>query len=196
MAIFSRYACVLEPDDAPMTVRSALSLINEELGQILLGEIGGVDAETHFALSWFDENGYADGQYTRADVVLRAKNASIEPLVRSGVIVSESGRVRLLQPQEITAETNIELRTAPAWSQAMHVVAALVRADGSDENAAAVLRILGLGNIEHIKDIAYHCYLVCDRARRSTEARDFNAVVQAWPDLVRLASERGGDMLL
>ena len=196
MSVFSRYAKILEPDDTSMTVRSALSLINEELGQILLGEIGGVDAETHFALSWFDENGYSDGQYTRADVVLRAKNASIEPLVRSGVAVSESGRVRLLSPQEIVPEITVELRKFPAWSQALYVAAALVGHDGSDESAAAILRAIGLGSVEHIKDIAYHCYLVCDRTRRSTEARDFNAVVQAWPDLLRLASEHGGDTLL
>ena len=196
MSVFSRYARILEPDDTSMTVRSALSLINEELGQILLGEIGGVDAETHFALSWFDENGYSDGQYTRADVVLRAKNASIEPLVRSGVAVSESGRVRLLSPQEIVPEITVELRKFPAWSQALYVAAALVGHEGSDESAAAILRAIGLGSVEHIKDIAYHCYLVCDRTRRSTEARDFNAVVQAWPDLLRLASENGGDTLL
>ena len=196
MAIFSRYAHVLEPDDMAMTVRSALSLINEALGQILLGEISGVDSETHFALAWFDENGYSDGSYARADVTLRAKNASIDPLVRSGVGVSESGRVRLLSPQEIEVATTADLRTFPAWAQAMHAVAGLVGNDGSDERAAAVLRIIGLGNIEHIKDIAYHCYLISDRARRSTEARDFNALVQAWPDLLRLASERGGDTLL
>jgi hypothetical protein len=78
----------------------------------------------------------------------------------------------------------------------MHAVAGLVGSDGSDERAAAVLRIIGLGNIEHIKDVAYHCYLASNSARRSTEARDFNALVQAWPELLRLASERGGDTLL
>lgn len=195
MAMFSKYDAVLEPDDSRMTVRSALTLITEELAQILLGEIGGVDAETHFALSWFDENGYSNGQYGRADVLLRAKNASIEPLVRSGVAASESGRVRLLRPQEIAANATTDLRSYPAWSQAMYVAAALVGEDGSDENAAAILRIIGLSNVEHIKDISYHCYLVCDRSKRSTEARDFNAIVQAWPDLLRLASERGGETL-
>lgn len=196
MAIYSKYAAVLEPDDSRMSIRSALALITEELAQTLLSEISGVDAETHFALSWFDENGYAAGPYGRADVTLRAKNASIEPLMRSGVALSEAGRVRLLAPQEIEPPASANLRSFPSWAQAMHVVAALVGHNGSDERAAAVLRVLGLGNVEHIKDIAYHCYLVCDRARRSTEARDFNAVVQAWPDLLRLASEHGGDTLL
>ncbi|MDE2480825.1 MAG: DUF1156 domain-containing protein [bacterium] len=196
MAIFSRFSRVLEPDDTSMTVRSALFLINEALGQTLLGEISGVDAETHFALAWFDENGYSVGQYTKADVTLRAKNASIDPLVRSGVALSESGRVQLLAPHEIEVETAAELRTFPAWAQTMHVVAGLVGEDGSDERAATVLREIGSGSVEHIKDIAYHCYLICDRAKRSAEARDFNALVQAWPDLLRLASERGGDTLL
>lgn len=195
MSIFSRYATVLEPDDSAMTVRSALALINEQLGQTLLGEIGDVDAESHFALAWFDELGYSNGRYARADVLLRAKNANIEKLVRSGVAVSESGNVRLLSPQEVTQETRSALRSYPSWSQGIHVIAALIGIDGSEEKAAAALRAIGVDASEHIKDIAYHCYLVCDRARRSTEARDFNALVQAWPDLLRLASEHGGDTL-
>lgn len=196
MAIFSKYEAVLEADDTPMSVRSALALITEELAQILLGEISGVDAETHFALSWFDEWGYASGSYGRADVTLRAKNASIEPLVRSRVAVSEAGRVRLLAPHEVYVSAARDVGSFPAWAQAIHILAALVGESGSDERAADLVRAIGVGNVEHIKDIAYHCYLVCDRGKRSAEARDFNALVQAWPDLFRLGSELGRDTLL
>ena len=196
MAVFSRYERVLEVDDSEMSVRSALALINDELTQILLGEIGDVDAETHFALSWFDEHGYTGGSYGIAEILLKAKNARIDQLVQAGVASSDAGRVRLLSPQDITPTKKADLRNYPAWGQTMHLVAALVGREGSDETAADVLRSIGLGSAEHIKDIAYHCYLVCDRTKRLSEARDFNAVAQAWPDLVRLASERGGDTLL
>ena len=194
MAIFSKYGYVLEPDDSNMTIGAALSIINDELAQVLLGEMSDVDAQTHFALAWFDEFGYGEGAYSRADVALRAKNARIEPLLASGVVLSESGRVRLLSPREVTVSEDISL--FPLWAQAVCLVAALTSDEGSEDKAAELLRSLNAPSAERIRDIAYHCYLVCDKAKRLSDALDFNAVVQAWPDLLRLASENGGDTLL
>jgi putative DNA methylase len=101
MAIFSKYRAVLEADDRPMSVRSALKLINDELGQILLGEIADVDAETQFALSWFDRFGYEAGKYGEADVLLRAKNANAGALKSTGVLELDGGIVRLREPRAI-----------------------------------------------------------------------------------------------
>lgn len=194
MAIFSRYKYVLEPDDSHMTMRTALAIINDELAQVLLGEMSDVDPETHFALSWFDEFGYTEGSYSRADIVLRAKNARIESLLTAGVVVSESGRVRLRSPQEVTPFADIS--HFPLWAQAIHLVASLTGNEGSEEEAASLLRSVPASSAERIRDIAYHCYLVCDKAKRASEALEFNSVVEAWPDLLRLANERGGDTLL
>ena len=188
-SIYSKYAAVLEPDDSPMSVRSALSLINEELAHILLGEISGVDDETHFALAWFDEFGYLEGPYGKADILLKAKNANMESLVHAGVLKAEAGRVLLLSPKEVVTGEDVALQSVPAWAQTMHILSLLVGTDGSDDKAAAILRVLGPGGVEHIKDVAYHCYLVCDRTKRAAEARDFNALVAAWPELQRLAAE-------
>ena len=53
MAVFSRYAQVLEADGSPMSVRTALSLINQALDEVLAEQEGEFDADTRWALAWF-----------------------------------------------------------------------------------------------------------------------------------------------
>jgi putative DNA methylase len=189
MAIFSKYRAVLEADDKPMSVRSALKLINDELGHILLGEIADVDAETQFALAWFDEFAYDSGKYGLADDLLRTKNAKAGALKGTGVLELDGGIARLLNPRLIAAIPLASLASAPAWSQLIALIAALVSEEGGESNAAHVLRAIGFDNADRLKSIAYHCYLRCDQRKRAMEARDFNAIITAWPALERLASE-------
>lgn len=194
MAIFSRYPEVLEPDGGPMTVRSALALINQELAQILLGEIAEVDAATHFALAWFDGHFYDAAKYGEADILLKAKNASLNPLREAGAVRAERGAFQLLRPHDLgnAANPDVAVKSMPAWAQLMHMLRALNDERGGAERTAAMLHAIGLEDAQRLKDIAYHCYLACDRGKpkRTNEAQDFNALVAAWPELERLASDR------
>jgi putative DNA methylase len=189
MAIFSKYRAVLEADDRAMSVRSALKLINDELGQILLGEIADVDAETQFALAWFDNFAYDAGKYGQADDLLRAKNAKAGALKGTGALELDGGIARLRGPRDIGPVPFAVVATAPAWSQLVALIAALVSEEGGEENAADLLRAIGLNNTDRLKSIAYHCYLLCDQKKRVTEARDFNALITAWPEIERRAAE-------
>ena len=62
MAVFSKYSAVLEADGSPMSVRTALTLINRFLAE------DDFDHDTQFCLAWFDEWGWAGGKYGEADV--------------------------------------------------------------------------------------------------------------------------------
>jgi putative DNA methylase len=196
MAIFSRYRTVLEGDGTPMSVRTALSLINQELAQIVLGEISEVDAETRFALAWFDRHCYDQHKYGDADILLKAKNANLDALREAGVVKAERGIVQLLRPGDMdwarVRYPDGRLAASPSWAQLIYVIAALISEDGGADVAAEMLRTIGVADAERLKDLAYHCYLACDRAkpRRSTEAQDFNELVTAWPDLQKRASEQ------
>jgi putative DNA methylase len=61
MGVFSRYKAVLESDDSPMSVKTALQLINRELDEYLGGIQGEFDADTRFAITWFEQNGTGKG---------------------------------------------------------------------------------------------------------------------------------------
>jgi putative DNA methylase len=182
-----------------MTIRAALALINQELTDIVLGEIGDVDAETHFALTWFNGHFYDVAKYGEAEVLLKAKNANLNALRDSGVVRADQGVLQFVRPSELRAERLLTLtradsvRRSPAWAQLIFLVAALTLEDGGTEAAADALQAIGPQSAERLKDLAYHCYLVCDRAKRSTEAQDFNALITAWPDLWKLTQERAAE---
>ena len=59
IGIFSRYTSVLESDDTPMNVKTALQLINAELGD----SDGDFDADTSFALTWFEQHGFSQSDF-------------------------------------------------------------------------------------------------------------------------------------
>ena len=72
MAIFSKYAAVLEADGTPMRVRTALQLINRFLAE------DDFDADTQFCLHWFETYGWSEGRFGEADVLARSKGTSVD----------------------------------------------------------------------------------------------------------------------
>jgi putative DNA methylase len=65
----------------------------------------------------------------------------------------------------------------------------LARALDEGEQAAADLaRRLG-GVADAARDLAYRLYVLCERKKRAQEALAYNALVQSWPEIQRLAGE-------
>jgi putative DNA methylase len=114
MAVFSKYAAVLEADGSPMSVKSALQLINRFLAE------DDFDGDSQFCLHWFDQHGWTEGAYGDADVLARAKATSVSGLDQAGVLVSGGGKVRLRKwgdyPEDWDPRTDKRL---PVW-EALH----------------------------------------------------------------------------
>jgi putative DNA methylase len=101
MAVFSRYAKVLEADGSPLTVRTALQIINQELDAYLTALEGDLDGDTRFCVDWFSQYALGEGDYGQADVLARAKVTAVDGLESAGVLVAKRGKVRLLQREEL-----------------------------------------------------------------------------------------------
>jgi putative DNA methylase len=67
MAVYTRYSKVLDTQGNPMTVREALALINATLDEALAEQEGDFDADSRWAITWFEENGFKEGEYGRAE---------------------------------------------------------------------------------------------------------------------------------
>ncbi len=98
MAVFSKYAAVLEADGSAMDVRTALSLINRFLAE------DDFDHDTQFCLHWFEQHGWKDGLFGYADTLARAKGTSVEGVKHAGVLYAAGGVVRLLKWADYPAE--------------------------------------------------------------------------------------------
>jgi putative DNA methylase len=189
MAVFTRYSQVLDAAGKPMTVREALGLINQTLDEVLTEQEGDFDADSRWALSWFEQFGFAEGDFGVADVLARAKNTSVGGLVEAGVVASRAGKVRLLKPRELPAEWDPAADTRlTAWEMVHHLIRVL---EAGGEGAAAEL-VTKLGaKAEVARELAYRLYTLCERKKRAQEALSYNALVQSWPEITRLAREGG-----
>jgi putative DNA methylase len=186
VAIFSRYAKVVEADGNAMTVRTALGLINEVLSQVLSGEESEFDADTRFALTWFDQYGHNPGPFGEADLLARAKDTTVAGVAEAGVVVSRDGRVRLVERAELPAgwDPAADSRLT-VWETTQHLIRAV---DSSETEAAALLARLGPGLGERARQLAYLLYGICDRKKWAEEAGAYNMLVSAWREVSRLAT--------
>ena len=188
MAVYTRYTKVLDADGKPLGVREALSLINQTLDEVLTEQEGDFDADSRWALAWFDHSGFDAGDYGVAETLSKAKNTSVSGMVDAGLIASKVGKVRLLRPEEMPADWDPE--TDPrltAW-ESVHQLVRTLEAGG--ENAAAEL-VAKLGiEAEIARELAYRLYTLCERKKRAQEALSYNALVQSWPEITRLSRAR------
>ena len=172
MAIFSRYDAVLEADGTPMTVKTALQLINRFLAE------DDFDGDTQFCLHWFEQYGWETGKFGEADTLARAKGTSVAGVQSAGVIEAGGGNVRLLKwkeyPDDWDPATDARL---PVW-EALHQ---LIRAYNTDGDSGAAKVLAGVASkAEAARQLAYRLYTLSERAGRAEDARAYNEVVTGW----------------
>ena len=185
MAVFTRYLSVLDAAGRPMSVRNALALINQTLDEVLAEQEGDFDADSRWALAWFEQHGFDDGNYGIAETLSKAKNTSVDGMVSAGILASRAGKVHLLKPEELPATWD---PTADARLTAWEMVHHLVRVLEADGEAAAGELASRLGSGADVaRELCYRLYTVCDRKKRATEALSYNGLVQSWPEISRLA---------
>ena len=187
MAVYTRYGKVLNANGEPMKVREALALINQILDESLTEQEGDFDSDTRWALAWFEERGFAEGEFGVAEMLSKAKNTAIEGLVEAGIVESRAGKVRLLRPAELPSEwdpsSDARLTT---WEMVHH----LVRLLDCGEKAAADL-VRRLGSVADVaRDLAYRLYSISERKKWAAEALQYNALVGSWPEIRQLAGAK------
>ena len=64
--------------------------------------------------------------------------------------------------------------------------------EASGESAAAKIMAKLGAKAETARELCYRLYTMCERKKRTTEALSYNALVQSWPEITRLAREGGG----
>jgi putative DNA methylase len=189
MAVYTRYAKVLDAEGKPLTVREALALINRTLDESLAEQEGDFDADSRWALTWFEQSGFAEGEYGVAEQLSKSKNTSVAGMVEAGILESKRGKVRLLKPDELPADW--DPATDPRLT-AWEIVHQLIRVLASDGEAAAAGLVAKLGaKAEVARELAYRLYTLCERKKRAAEALAYNGLVQSWPEIIRLARESG-----
>lgn len=187
MAVYTRYAKVLDAEGNPLSVREALALINRTLDEALAEQEGDFDADSRWALTWFEQSGFDEGEYGMAEQLSKSKNTSVSGMAEAGIVESKRGKVRLLKPEELPADW--DPATDPrltAWEIVHHLIRVL--ASGGEGAAAGLVAKLG-AKAEIARELAYRLYTLCERKKRAAEALTYNGFVQSFPEITRLARE-------
>jgi putative DNA methylase len=212
MAIYSRYSQVLEADGSPMSVRTALGLINAALDEYLAEQDGDIDADTRFAVDWFSQFGFNEGGFGVADVLARAKNTSVDGVKAAGLVLSERGKVRLVHwteydpsnvplpkslPQNEGGTSHPSLATGgragdggwdPAQDkratvwEATHHLIERLNTHG-ETGSALLMQKMPSGMAAEARQLAYRLYSICERKGWADHARDYNALVVSWSEI-------------
>ena len=188
MAVYTRFSRVLDAAGHALTVREALALINQVLDEALAEQEGDFDADSRWALAWFEQHGFTAGDYGVAETLSKAKNTSVQGLVEAGILNSQAGQVRLLKADELPADWDPE--TDPrltVWEMVHHLIRVLET--GGERAAAELVEKLG-ARAESVCELCYRLYTVCERKKRAAEAFAYNSLVQSWPEIVRLIEEQ------
>jgi len=186
MAIFSRYAKVMESSGRSMTIRTALNLINHVLDEVLAEQEADFDADTRWALAWFDQYGVDEGEFGVAETLSTAKNTPVPGLVEAGIVAARGGKVRLVKRDESPADWDPSAdKRLTVWQATQQLIRALDQHGESD--AADLLRKQGGGLGENARELSYRLHKICERKGWSSEALAYNSLVLAWPELTRLA---------
>lgn len=189
IAIFSRYASVIERDDKPMSVKTALQIINEELDQYLSAQEGDFDPETRFAVTWFTQHGFEKGMFGDADSLARARGISVDDVRHAGIVESSAGRVRIFKREELEEGWDPESdQHLTIWECCQYLVRQH-QLDGLSHDTAVLLKKFGSDKAEAVKDLAYVLYEISDKRRQDRqEAIAYNALITDWTELTRQAA--------
>ncbi|SFQ49103.1 DUF1156 domain-containing protein [Hymenobacter arizonensis] len=178
IAIFSRYAQVLEQSGKPMRMKTALALVNQALAEVLVEQEGDFDAETRWALAWYADHQFESGDFGKANQLAGSKNTAVNALTQTGIVRSGGGRVKLLAREELAADWDPthDSRTV-VWEITQHLIKRL-QAKG-EEGAARLYRLLD-GRASAARELAYGLFTLCERKGWSQEALAYNSLVLAW----------------
>jgi putative DNA methylase len=194
MAVYSRYSAILEADGNPMTVRTALQIINQELDMFFAEKEGEVDVETRFCIAWYEQYGFKEASFGEADVLARAKNTATDRLEKTGILSASRGKVRLLNRDELDSKWDPSKNDQrSAWM----ITHQLVRSLAKDGEAGAARILINLKNeeIESAKVFVYRLYSIAERKDWTDEGVAYNSLIMSWPaiqeKMIQLRNKQG-----
>jgi putative DNA methylase len=183
MGIFSKYKAVLEADGKPMSVRTALQLINRFLAD------DEFDGETQFCIQWLESYGWKAADYGSADTLAQAKGAVLAHMNREGLLTSGGGAVQLVRWQELNADWIPERQNlTPIW-QALHQLIANLQTHGEQSTGVLLAAMPAVSG--RVRTLAYRLYTLAERKGLAEDARPYNELIGAWSAIELAAAEVG-----
>ena len=126
MAVYTRYAKVLDAEGKALTVREALALINQTLDEALAEQEGDFDADSRWATHLVRADGFAEGEYGVAETALQGQEYRVAGLVEAGILVPRPARFVSYNPPNCRKTgTRQHDNRLTAWEMVHHLIRVL-----------------------------------------------------------------------
>jgi len=205
IGVFSRYGLVREANDSPMRVAIALALINKEIDSLLAEGTEELDAETRFALEWYQMQGFflKIGGSGDAIAQLQAFNLSEARINASGIFRAKGGDAKLLTRDEMHAAVLDRFGHSwrpsiddsfTVWELAQHMARTLNARDGGID-AAGRLLAERRSSASDVLLLAERLFELATARSENEEALVWNELQTSWPEIESAAdrAEEAGD---
>ena len=176
MAVYSKYSAVLEADGTPVSVRSALQLINQELDACLNEQSGQLDSASRFCVDIYSQYAFKELSFGEAEVLAKAKNISTDSLIKNGVIKAEKGKVCLVD------RSAMELKVSSndcSWLICQKLAKALQ--EGGIVQCAQI--VATNTKATNAKELAYRLYTIAERQGWNQDALAYNSLIMSWSQI-------------
>lgn len=176
MAVYSKYSAVLEADGTPVSVRSALQLINQELDACLNEQSGQLDSASRFCVDIYSQYAFKELPFGEAEVLAKAKNISTDSLIKNGVIKAEKGKVCLVD------RSAMELKVSSndcSWLICQKLAKALQ--EGGIVQCAQI--VAANAKATNAKELAYRLYTIAERQGWNQDALAYNSLIMSWSQI-------------
>ncbi|WP_316571342.1 DUF1156 domain-containing protein [Neobacillus sp. YIM B06451] len=185
ISVFSQYKAVLESNGKPMTVQTALALINQASDEIINLEESEFDSQTRWAITWYEDNGYSESLFGDAEALTKAKNTSIGKLERQGIISAKAGKVRLLTREEIYNLDILKMENS-IWLVVQRLAVILSR-DGENGAAKELAKYISYSDVA--RDLVYLLFRIAERKGWTEDALAYNSLIVAWSQMSNIAED-------
>ncbi len=179
LAVYSRYSEVLEPDGSPLTLRTALDIIDRALDVFLVEQEEYLDAASRFAVAWYNRFSYTVRTIEEAHELARMRRVSVEYLIAAAVLGSQGSRVWLRRWADLDRGWDPTVDERPlVWKATHHLIWRLNV--GGEEVAARLLARMPAATAAEARQLAYRLYSISDRKGWVEEAKDYGGLIDSW----------------
>ena len=193
MAIYSQYSAVRSADGSALSVREALGMINGFLVETLSEIDARLDAETQFALKWFEHYGWGEGDYGDAEVMVTALNTSVAGVAEAGVITLGGGKAQLKHFSKYGEYEPSQDKRRTAWEAAHHLAKLAMEGEGEAAELVNLLYEVDGELVDAVGPMTRRLYEICERKNRAQAGFVYNSLDKAWRRILDLAAEQRAD---
>ena len=190
MEIYSGYSKVESISGDPVSVREALTAIQNAIDAYDRQIVGDLDDPSKFCYLWLTQHEYAAGEYGEAEVLSQSTNIGINKLADDNLLIADRGKVRLLDYEDFAADSRRPNSGICAWDACMRIAWHMSHEDGRTVQGAADALSRMSADIDSAERLARALYNHYDKTADSRRAAMFNDIVTNWQDIMAAMRQR------